>query len=154
MQMWVAPEAGRAPDLRTVVLSTGLTLFESHVSLWGGDIQRMGAGRWTYVRYDPDHPERCEIDDERLAKEFGSLDNGKQRILIPKEVSGEWFKQTATAADTPTPPKLPATHEAALAADGLVADLSRLADLHAAGTLSDAEFAEAKARVLGQLEAE
>jgi hypothetical protein len=33
-------------------------------------------------------------------------------------------------------------------------DLSRLADLRASGTLSDAEFAAAKARLLGQGEPE
>jgi Short C-terminal domain len=41
----------------------------------------------------------------------------------------------------------------ASAPDGLVADLVRLADLRAAGTLSDAEFAEAKARLLGSSQA-
>jgi hypothetical protein len=138
------------PDLRTVVLSTGLTLFESHVSLWGDDIQRMGSGRWTYVRYNPDQPEHCEIDKDRLATEFGLLYNGKQRILIPKEASDEWFKSTGTGPDAPQPPAASPPRETASAPEGLVADLSRLADLRAAGTLSDAEFTEAKARVLGQ----
>ena len=103
MQMWVDPEGGQLPDARTVVLSTGLTLFESHLSAWGGTIERLGAGRWTYVRYDPDHPDRCEIDEERLAKEFGPLYDGKQRLLIPKEASDEWFKSTAPAGEAPTP---------------------------------------------------
>jgi hypothetical protein len=57
LQMWVAPE-GERPDLPTVTLENGMTLFESHLSLWGGEIERMGAGRWTYVRYRADQPQR------------------------------------------------------------------------------------------------
>jgi hypothetical protein len=52
LQMWVAPEGEQRPsELRTVTLQNGQTLFESHLSVWGGEIERMGAGRWTYVRY-------------------------------------------------------------------------------------------------------
>jgi hypothetical protein len=65
-------------------------------------------------------------------------------VMVPKEAVAEWFGNTATAAEAPAPP------EPAAEPDGLVADLSRLADLRAAGTLSDAEFAAAKARLLGQ----
>jgi len=117
---------------------------ESEISVWGGDAERLQPGRWTYVLYDPDKPDRCDLDKDRLAKEFDPLYNGKHRVMVPKEVSDEWFKNTATLAGAPASP------EPASEPDGLVADLSRLADLRAAGTLSDAEFEAAKARLLGQ----
>jgi type II secretory pathway pseudopilin PulG len=51
----------------------------------------------------------------------------------------------------PPPPPPPAPAPAAAAAPGvdLVAELSKLADLKAAGVLSDAEFQAAKAKLLG-----
>jgi hypothetical protein len=70
LQMWIAPEGERPPELRTVTLQNGLTLFA---------------------------------------------------------------------------PAGPATAPA-----GLVADLAELARLREAGSLSDTEFAAAKARLLGQ----
>jgi hypothetical protein len=79
-------------------------------------------------------------EDLRTAPLIGNL----QYIFEPKDVSDAWFKNTATVADAPAPP------EPASQPDVLVADLARLGDLRAAGTLSDAEFAEAKARLLGQ----
>ena len=64
--------------------------------------------------------------------------------MVPKEVSATWFNTPHTVVDEPAPPK-PASEP-----DGLVADLSRLGDLRAAGTLTEAEFAAAKARLLRQ----
>jgi len=64
--------------------------------------------------------------------------------------------QQAAAAPPPAaepPPAAPATPAAAPAAapaeDDLMAQLSKLADLKAAGVLSDEEFAAAKAKLLG-----
>lgn len=131
LQLRVTPENGE-PE------------FESQMSVWGNDANHLQPGRWTYVRYDPDHPDRCDLDKDRLAKEFDPLYDGRHRVMVPKDVSDAWFKSTATVADAPAPP------EPASQPDGLVADLTRLGDLRAAGTLSDAEFAEAKARLLGQ----
>jgi Short C-terminal domain len=158
LQMWVAPAGERPPDLRTVTLQNGETLFESHLSVWGGEIERMGAGRWTYVRYRADQPQRCEIDKDRLTQEFGELYGGKQRLLIPRETSDGWFAQPATTEPPAAPPA--AAPEPSAAADaatvaeappeGLVAELAQLAQLRDAGSLSEAEFAAAKARLLGQ----
>ncbi len=113
--------------------------FDSQMSVWGNDGNHLQPGRWTYVQYDPDHPDRCELDKDRLAKEFDPLYDGRRRVMVPKDVSDAWFKSTDAHADAP-----------ASEPTGLVADLARLADLRAAGTLSEAEFAEAKARLLGQ----
>lgn len=118
--------------------------FESQLSAWGGDANHLQSGRWTYVRYDPERPDRCDLDKDRLAKEFEPLYNGRHRVIVPKDVSDGWFKSTGAVADAPAPPEPAAT------SDSLVTDLSRLAELRAAGTLSDAEFAEAKARLLQQ----
>jgi hypothetical protein len=163
LQMWVAPDGEQPPELRTVTLENGMTLFESHLSLWGGEIERMGAGRWTYVHYRADQPQRCEIDKDRLTREFGELYGGKQRLLIPRETSEGWFAAPAaepsvsadadavTAGETTvaTPSASPAT-DAGTPPEGLVADLAQLAQLRQAGSLSDTEFAAAKARLLGQ----
>jgi len=78
--------------------------FKSELSAWGGNADRLQPGRWTYVLYDADRPDRCDIDKDRLTKEFGTLYNGDQRLLVPKEVSGGWFNNAAPA-DTPVPPK-------------------------------------------------
>jgi hypothetical protein len=48
----------------------------------------------------------------------------------------------------PPPPVAPAAPAAAPAGDDLMAQLSKLADLKAAGVLSDEEFAAAKAKLL------
>ena len=53
--------------------------------------------------------------------------------------------QQAAAAAPPPPPPAPA---AAPAGNDLMAELSKLADLKAAGVLTDAEFAAAKAKLL------
>jgi Short C-terminal domain len=130
-QLRVTPEDGK-PE------------FMSRMSVWGGDADRLQSGRWTYVIYDADKPDRCELDKDRLAKEFEPLFNGKHRVMVPKEVSGDWLKNAATVSATPDPPE-PASEPV-----GLVAELSRLAELRSAGALSDAEFAESKARLLAQ----
>ena len=52
----------------------------------------------------------------------------------------------AQQAPPPPPPAAPA---AAPAGDDMLAQLTKLADLHTAGILDDAEFAAAKAKLLG-----
>lgn len=143
-----------------MTLENGMTLFESHLSLWGGEIERMGAGRWTYVHYRADQPQRCEIDKDRLTREFGELYGGKQRLLIPRETSDGWFADPGAAepsaalpAAAPEPSAAPAADAVTVAEvppEGLVAELAQLAQLRDAGSLSEAEFAAAKARLLGQ----
>ncbi len=125
-----------------VIPDNGQPMFASQLSVWGTDADHLQPGRWTYVLYDSDHPDRCELDKDRLSKEFEPLYSGRHRVMVPKEVSDAWFASTAAAAENPAQSEPPA------ASDPMVADLSRLADLHAAGTLSDAEFAEAKADLL------
>jgi hypothetical protein len=129
-----------------VMPENGQPEFESQISVWG-DVGSLREGKWTYVRYDSDRPERCDIDTDRLAKEFGPRSGGRRTMTIPTRVSDEWAQDTASA-DTLGPP------EPGSSPDRLVGDLSRLADLHAAGTLSDPEFAEAKARLLDQAKPE
>jgi hypothetical protein len=115
------------------------------LSLWGKAVNDVNyvSGRWTYVLYDPDRPDRCEIDMDRLAKEFGLCPDGNRPHLMPRDAGHLEFKVTGPVADARTP-------EPGLASGGLIADLSRLADPHASGALSNAEFAEAKARLLDQ----
>jgi hypothetical protein len=57
-------------------------------------------------------------------------------------------EQPPEAPAAPAAPPAPAA-PAPPAADDLAAQLQRLGDLHAAGTLTDDEFASAKARLLG-----
>jgi Short C-terminal domain len=59
----------------------------------------------------------------------------------------EYDEQTAAAYQAS--PSVPAPRQAAPADDQLLAQLSRLADLHASGQLSDAEYTAAKAKLLG-----
>ena len=53
------------------------------------------------------------------------------------------------AQQAPPPPPPPAAPAAAPAGDDMFAQLTKLGDLHAAGILDDAEFAAAKAKLLG-----
>lgn len=129
-QMRVTPEDGKPQ-------------FESQMSVWGGDADRLQAGRWTYVCFDPGKPERCELDKDRFATEFELLYDGKHRVMVLEEASSTWSENAA-------PVDARAWSEHAPEPDPRVGDLSRLADLRASGTLSDAEFAAAKARLLNQ----
>ena len=83
-----------------VVPDDGLPEFESSLATWRGDQGHFDALHWTYVRYDPDHQERCEIDRERLEQEFGPVDGHKRRNTVPISVSREWTRQ---ASPTPRP---------------------------------------------------
>jgi hypothetical protein len=79
-----------------VVPDDGLPEFESSLAVWRGDQGHFDALHWTYVRYDPDHPDRCEIDGDRLEKEFGLVDGHKRRNTVPISVSREWTRETST----------------------------------------------------------
>jgi len=56
---------------------------------------------------------------------------------------------TTYAQEPPPPPPPPPAPAAPAGGDDLVDQLQRLGALHESGVLSDAEFAEAKARLLG-----
>jgi hypothetical protein len=102
--------------------------------------------RETYVLYDPEHPEQCDIDRDRLTREFGTvrdMGNDRQRIMIPQAVSRPGQAQAAITSDGRAPAPEPARQP-----DDLAAALAQLGGLHADGTLTDLEFAEAKGRLL------
>jgi hypothetical protein len=134
----------------------GGSAFESDASAWGGDQEHLVRGHWTYVVYDPEQRDGCDIDGDRLTKEFGRGDGKKRRTSVPKWVSDEWTKQDAKPADGQPVAAAAgaATVETARSAEsppsneGMVAGLKDLAQLHAAGALSDVEYADAKSRLL------
>src|SRR3984885_11156189 len=83
-QLFVAPDNGDP-------------LFRSQTSVWGNDANLVNPGHWTYVLFDPDRPDHCDIDRARLLKEFGPRRDGDHRLAIPKDVSDEWFKSMRAA---------------------------------------------------------
>jgi hypothetical protein len=122
--------------------------FDSRASAWGGDEEHLVHGHWTYVLYDPEQPDECDIDSDRLTQEFGKVDGHKQRTSVPQWVSDEWADKAAGRAPrVPTILSSPSAGSAA-APQGIVAGLDELVALHAAGTLSDAEFSAAKSQLL------
>jgi hypothetical protein len=86
-----------------VLPDDGLPEFESTIAVWGGDQGHFDALHWTYVRFDPSHPERCEIDGDRLEQEFGAADGGKRRNTVPISVSREWTSQASPTTRRPEP---------------------------------------------------
>jgi hypothetical protein len=91
-------------------------------------------GHDTYVLYDPAHPEHCDIDTDRLASEYGA----NAKVVIPHLRTHDVVQLTDPEAAAP----------AVAAQTDMVDGLERLATLHGNGTLSDDEFAAAKARLL------
>jgi hypothetical protein len=95
-------------------------------------------------------------DSDRLVTDFGRVDGKKRRTSVPKWVSDEWTKQALQPADdqraqaaSSTPiAETAQSGESAPDSEGLVAGLKDLAQLHADGALSDAEYADAKSRLL------
>jgi hypothetical protein len=122
--------------------------FESEASVWG-DVGMLRAGRMTYVRYTPEDPGHCDIDIDRLANEFGPTDEGKRRMTIPPERGRRGGAESSTLPriENRAGVSLPFLQQPA-ASEGLATELSRLAELHASGALTDAEFASAKAQLL------
>jgi hypothetical protein len=151
--------------------------FESQMSVWGNDADRLQAGRWTYVLYNPEKPDSCELDKDRLAKEFGPGGQGHP-VMVPRDVSAAWFQSGSgsPAAAGPAPPEPkgdrmarmmalandPAARQklmqeqmaasavppAAPAKPDITEQLTKLADLRDRGVLSEAEFASEKAKLL------
>jgi hypothetical protein len=72
--------------LLRVAPENGQPEFQSQMSVWGKDADRLRAGRWTYVLYDPDKPYSCDLDTDRLAKEFGP----DHQVMVPRDVSDAW----------------------------------------------------------------
>jgi hypothetical protein len=86
-----------------VVPDDGLPEFESSLAVWRGDQGHFDALHWTYVRYDPDHQDRCEIDTARLEEEFGPVDGDKRRNTVPISVSRQWTRQASPTTRRPEP---------------------------------------------------
>ncbi len=142
---------------RMRVVPDGQPEFDSELHLLGGDVQRLPvAGRQTYVLYDPEHPEHCEIDHGRLLKEFGPRNDGKPNMAIPSKVT------RATGGGSSVADQLMAQlgggarslrvsgsvpRDTTGSADSLER-LQKLGDLHDRGVLTDAEFAAEKAKIL------
>jgi Short C-terminal domain len=162
--MRVTPENGEAE-------------FESQMSVWGNDADRLQAGRWTYVLDNPEKPDTCDLDKDRLAKEFG-VDRHGHPVMVPRDVSNGWFhsgSDGSAAASSPEPEgkddrmarmmalasdpaarqkliqeQMAASAPAAAAPPrpDITEQLSKLADLRDRGVLSEAEFAAEKAKLL------
>lgn len=77
---------------------------------------------------------------EEQAAQQAAFENQQQLAELQAQVNAQ---QAATAA--PPPPPAPA----AAGEDDVIAKLQQLGDLKAAGVLDDAEFAAAKAKLLG-----
>jgi len=74
-----------------LVPDDGQSEFESRLSIWGretsGGLERgMKYYPWTYVRYDPSAPDECELDTDRLEKEFGRAFKGHERVTMPATI--------------------------------------------------------------------
>jgi hypothetical protein len=78
-----------------VLPDDGRPEFESAATVWGGDQGHFDALHWTYVRFDPGHPDSCEIDRDRLTEEFGPVDGKKRRNTVPEAISREWTKESS-----------------------------------------------------------
>jgi hypothetical protein len=125
--------------------------FESEASVWG-EAGLLRSGRMTYVRYAPDDPSHCDIDIDRLAKEFGPKDEGKRRMTMPSDRARRRGSESSSGPriENRSGVNLPFLPQPATASDGLTTELSRLAELHASGGLTDAEFAAAKSQILAR----
>lgn len=74
----------------------------------------------------------------------------RRQVNRAREEQYQYEQQAMTAAPSPPAPVAPTPAPAAAPAGGdLVAKIGELAQLHAAGALTDAEFAAAKAQLLG-----
>jgi Short C-terminal domain len=76
----------------------------------------------------------------------GMSRHAQQREMDQQQAAASQQEQEAAAAPPPPPPPPAAAPDST---DTTVAKLKELADLHASGVLSDAEFTAAKAKVLG-----
>jgi hypothetical protein len=120
--------------------------FESELSLWGNAANDVyyTPGRWTYVLYDPAKPERCEIDRDRLAKEFGLRPDGGKPHMIPREPGTPTISISGPGTEAIAALLTPKPESTADIAD----ELTKLADLRDRGVLTEAEFDAQKAKLL------
>jgi hypothetical protein len=83
------------------------------------------------------------------AQQQAAADNAamQQQVAYQQQQLDTLQQQQAMAAQAAPPPPAPAP--AAAPAPDLMAQLNQLAAMHTAGVLSDAEFAAAKAKLLG-----
>ena len=127
--------------------------FESGARAWGGDEEHLVEGHWTYVLYDPEHPGQCDIDGDRLMKEFGPGKGKKRRTSIPQWWAKEKFEGVVQDPEQIVVVSNPGSQHPAESGTGsgdVVTGLKDLAQLHASRALSDVEFAEAKSRLLAE----
>jgi hypothetical protein len=134
------------------------------MSVWGKDADRLHAGRWTYVLYDPDRPDSCDLDKDRLAKEFGPDRHGHP-VMVPQDVSDAWgldpvddekARWKALARDPAARQRYVQEQMAKAAAQpqamapkpDITDQLTKLADLRDRGVLTQAEFEAQKAKIL------
>jgi hypothetical protein len=106
--------------------------------------------RDTYVLYDPEHPERCDIDYDRLEHEFGLTnlscfpspnDGGSALHTVPPATPRQPARTEGTAPSEDPPPS---------DTDATIEQIARLDKMHRNGTLTDEEFADLKSRVIGR----
>jgi hypothetical protein len=97
------------------------------------------------VIYDPEHPERCEIDFDRLRKEFKHQGGAGLAAFPGWRVDDLRAEESAARGADVSPPAA-----AAAADEDLPTQLAKLNELHTTGALTDDEFTTAKARLLGQ----
>jgi len=97
-----------------------------------GRVARRQAGRYT----------------EQDAQLAADRNAAYQRDMAAQQAPPQYAPQQPQYAPAPPAPA-PAPPAAAPAADPMFAELQQLADLHASGVLTDAEFSAAKAKVLG-----
>jgi hypothetical protein len=155
-QLGIAQQSVHSKIRVRVIPDDGGSEFESNASVWGGDEEHLLRGHWTYVLYDTGQPDECDIDSDRLAKEFGRVDGKKRRTSVPKWVSDEWTERNLEiGADRPAQEvgsapiaETSQNTEPTSSSERMVANLTDLAQLHAEGALNDAEYAEAKSRLL------
>jgi Short C-terminal domain len=135
-------DGGRSPvgeKIRVRVRPDGQPAFESEAHVRSGSSFPL-EGHDTYVLFDPESPDHCEIDYERLSTEFGET----SLASFPPSASDDGAKGgagsgTSTEQSEPAPEAAP---------DEMVDGLAKLGVLHANGTLTDEEFTAAKARLL------
>jgi len=88
---------------------------------------------------------------EQQAAQQAAFESQAQLADMQAQMNAMQAQQAAAAAPPPPPAAAPASPAAAAPAaggDDMMAQLSKLADLKAAGVLSDEEFAAAKAKLL------
>jgi hypothetical protein len=86
--------------------------FHSQATVQGKDVMQFGSdvdpwatdsvcGQPTYVRYDPAHPEHCEIDHERIVEEYGERETTK--FAESPVIAGHSCKRRDAGGGTRTP---------------------------------------------------